>query len=115
VNNAGYVRLLTVKGLARESEDNKLMQGLIWTKAYQLEATVSDLFEALKEAVKGFESESVQAHGDYYRGLCCGLEDRDITDRYEAMEYGYDRAIGRVQDEVIAVLEEAITKAKGNQ
>ena len=30
--------------------------------------------------------------GDYYLGLRCGVEDRDIHDRYDAVEYGWDQA-----------------------
>lgn len=33
--------------------------------------------------------------------LGCGLEDRGITDRYMAMEYGWDKAIGRMYNDVI--------------
>lgn len=35
------------------------------------------------------------------RGMGCGLEDRGITDRYEAMRYGWDEAIDRMHDEII--------------
>lgn len=34
-------------------------------------------------------------------GMGCGLEDRDITDRYEAMYHGWESAMGRVYSEVI--------------
>lgn len=30
--------------------------------------------------------------GDYYLGLHCGIEDRDITDRYDAVDYGWECA-----------------------
>ena len=30
--------------------------------------------------------------------MSCGLEDRLITDRYEAMEYGFDKAIEMVRE-----------------
>jgi hypothetical protein len=30
--------------------------------------------------------------GEYYTGLHCGLEDRDIYDRYEAADYGWESA-----------------------
>lgn len=30
--------------------------------------------------------------GDYYTGLRCGVEDRNIMDRYEAAEYGWQQA-----------------------
>jgi len=29
----------------------------------------------------------------HYQGMGCGLEDRNITDRYEAMQYGWEEAI----------------------
>lgn len=31
-------------------------------------------------------------------GMGCGLEDRNITDRYEAMRYGWDKALDRVAE-----------------
>ncbi|MGF6837003.1 hypothetical protein QF001_000870 [Paraburkholderia youngii] len=31
-----------------------------------------------------------------YDGMGCGLEDRNITDRYDAMKYGWDEALERV-------------------
>lgn len=30
--------------------------------------------------------------GEYYTGLRCGVEDRDIACRYEAAEYGWEQA-----------------------
>lgn len=33
-------------------------------------------------------------------GMGCGLEDRDITDRYEAMRYGWDEAIEAVAERI---------------
>jgi hypothetical protein len=35
------------------------------------------------------------------QGMCCGLEDRNITDRYEAMEFGWEAAMERVYEEVV--------------
>ena len=32
------------------------------------------------------------------QAMGCGLEDRNITDRYEAMQYGWDQAIDRVAE-----------------
>src|SRR5690554_3985363 len=32
------------------------------------------------------------------QGMGCGLEDRGITDRYEAMRYGWDEALDRVAE-----------------
>lgn len=34
-------------------------------------------------------------------GMGCGLEDRGITDRYEAMRHGWDEAMDRIYSEVI--------------
>jgi hypothetical protein len=32
----------------------------------------------------------------HYQSMGCGLEDRSITDRYEAMKYGWDKAMERI-------------------
>lgn len=39
-------------------------------------------------------------------GMGCGLEDRGITDRYEAMRHGWDEAMERIYGEVIPCAEE---------
>lgn len=39
-------------------------------------------------------------------GMGCGLEDRGITDRYDAMQHGWDCAMERVYGEVIPCAEE---------
>lgn len=39
-------------------------------------------------------------------GMGCGLEDRDITDRYDACRYGWDEAMERVYGEVIPCADE---------
>jgi len=44
----------------------------------------------------------------HYQGMGCGLEDRGITDRYEAMQYGWDEAIERCAAEVVEPLLELI-------
>lgn len=38
--------------------------------------------------------------GDYHFGLGCGLEDRGITDRYEAAIYGWQQAFEYVQSAI---------------
>lgn len=40
------------------------------------------------------------------QGMGCGLEDRGITDRYDAMRHGWDEAMERVYAEVIPCAEE---------
>ncbi|HCM3839259.1 hypothetical protein [Klebsiella quasipneumoniae] len=39
-------------------------------------------------------------------GMGCGLEDRDITDRYDACRYGWDEAMERIYGEVIPCADE---------
>ena len=46
------------------------------------------------EETKGFV-ENLEYHS---QGMGCGLEDRDITDRYEAMAYGWEKAIEGVME-----------------
>lgn len=36
-----------------------------------------------------------------YDGMGCGIEDRGITDRYEAARYGWDEAMERIYSEVM--------------
>lgn len=59
--------------------------------------------KALRDGAKEIERQktlleevSTNPEGDYYLGLRCGVEDRDIYDRYDAAEYGWDQAFERV-------------------
>jgi len=63
------------------------------------------LVAGIKEAANAMDKPAVQGEGDWQRGMFCGLEDRGITDRYDACVYGYDKALERVQEWVIAGLE----------
>lgn len=90
IEDAKYLRRLRGKVLARLCEDHDAMEG------------------AIKNALEAFAADSVQANGDYLNGLYCGLEDGDITDKYEAMEHGYECALIRVKDEIMDTLEEAL-------
>jgi len=47
---------MTVKKLAIESEDNKLMQDMIWTKAYDLEAENKVLKERLSVLIDSMKA-----------------------------------------------------------
>ena len=61
------------------------------------------LSEALRAALaEPAEQEPVEIEMPEYHshGMGCGLEDRGITDRYEAMEYGWYEAIDRVKEEL---------------
>ncbi|HCI4464765.1 TPA: hypothetical protein NO723_002962 [Klebsiella pneumoniae] len=42
----------------------------------------------------------------HYEGMGCGLEDRGITDRYDACRYGWDEAMERIYGDVIPCAEE---------
>lgn len=59
---------------------------------------------AIGTPIAGGELEAVD-YSDYepeyhYQGMGCGLEDRGITDRYDAMGYGWDQALERVFSEL---------------
>ena len=56
----------------------------------------------IKEALAQPEQEPVAFEMDWpdyhAEAMGCGLEDRNITDRYEAMQYGWDEAIERIAE-----------------
>lgn len=53
---------------------------------------LTDVIDELTDLIE-FEPEyNSQAEG-------CGLEDRSITDRYEAMAYGWERAMDKIKEE----------------
>ncbi len=51
------------------------------------------LIQKMADAPTVEDIESIEYH---VQGMGCGLEDRDIIDRYDAMAYGWECAIGRV-------------------
>ena len=56
---------------------------------------------ALDEYVKGkLEQVQVSEPNYHHEAMGCGLEDRNITDRYEAMQYGWDCAVGRMFEQI---------------
>lgn len=69
-----------------------------------------DLLDACENAVKQMGDAPVQGCGEWQRGLFCGLEDMEITDRYAACRYGYDKALSKVQEWIIEEIEAAIEK-----
>lgn len=66
------------------------------------EVSVQEAVAALTEILGGTEPEY------HYQGMGCGLEDRNITDRYEAMAFGWEQAIERVYSEVVNPATEAL-------
>lgn len=71
-----------------------------------------DLLAALESALKNMDNDAVQCAGDWEKGLFCGLEDVNITDRYEACMFGYEKALEKVREWVLCGFDEAIAKAK---
>ena len=78
------------------------------------EAINKDLLEVLKDALKNMDGDAVQCVGDWQKGMFCGLEDINITDRYEACMFGYEKALEKIQEWVICGFEAAIAKASPN-
>lgn len=64
--------------------------------------------KALEQAIKTMESEPVQGVGEWETGMFCGLEDMDITDRYQAFRSGYDKALDKVQEWIIDGLNQTL-------
>ncbi|RJF99067.1 hypothetical protein [Noviherbaspirillum saxi] len=62
----------------------------------------------LKEIRAVLNDTYVEYHSN---GMACGLEDRGITDRYDAMRFGWDEAVDRMHMEVIKPAIDAIDAA----
>jgi hypothetical protein len=63
-----------------------------------LEAERDRLREALAEWEVFREAfDNLEYH---YEGMGCGIEDRGITDRYRACEYGWGKAIERIREQI---------------
>ena len=84
-------------------------------------ATALALLARLERAEKALTTarECLTGEPDYHhQGMGCGLEDSSITDRYEAMEHGWERAMERVYGEhingAIEAIDAALTKDTSN-
>ena len=55
---------------------------------------------ALVKLVGGQEVVTIEAPDYHDQAMGCGLEDRGITDRYEAMRHGWDCAVERMLEQV---------------
>ena len=82
-------------------DDNKPLND--WGKIVSItyEETYSAMISAalLPEQVES-EPVIIEEPNYHFEGMGCGLEDRNITDRYEAMEYGWDCAISRMFERI---------------
>lgn len=74
---------------------------------YDKLAAESAQMKSIIDAVTDLNAEPTYHEG----GMGCGLEDRGIHDRYEAMRHGWDQAMERVYGEVIPCAEELDFKA----
>lgn len=81
----------------------------------QLQIENKELKKAMSEAIVNMNCPAVVAEGEWIKGMFCGLEDRDITDRYDACLYGYNRAIEKVNEWVIEILEEVLAINEDNE
>ena len=54
----------------------------------------------IAEIAKQNEPVAINEPNYHYEAMGCGLEDRGITDRYEAMEYGWNCAIERMFEQL---------------
>lgn len=71
-------------------------------KAYQQLAAENMEMKQIIDSVTNLDNEP-QYHDE---GMGCGLEDRGITDRYDACRYGWDEAMERIYGEVIPCADE---------
>jgi hypothetical protein len=94
----------TVNGLERKQRTEYVRKDLHDTA----NARIAELEAALTEAHASCSHDLPEYHE---QGMGCGLEDRNITDRYEAMAFGWEQAMGRVESEIISHTQEILTVA----
>ncbi|MCH8851106.1 MAG: hypothetical protein IID41_00475 [Planctomycetes bacterium] len=75
-------------------------------------AAAPDLLAACDTILAGpVDEPSIDLTDEYHAGLHCGLEDRDIGDRYDACDYGFEKGVERVLEWAKDVVEGTIAKA----
>ena len=79
----------------------------------RLIAAAPDLLAACEDIEAGPDNNCAEIHltDNYQQGLFCGLEDMDITDRYNACMYGFNKAVERVVAWAQGMVEAGIAKA----
>lgn len=103
-SNALAAKLSMINGLMDAAEQaNKLAQEATEKLVQERDALAAEN-AGLKQIVDSVTdlSNEPQYHAE---GMGCGLEDRGITDRYEAMRHGWDEAMERIYGEVIPCAE----------
>ena len=94
--------MLNIKEIAElVSKKIYVEDGLLLSK-FISEKFAEALIESYKaELLKEVGEPVVISEPNYhYEAMGCGLEDRNITDRYEAMQHGWDCAIYRMLEEI---------------
>jgi len=87
----------------------------IFREVCQLKTQRDDLLAACKKIQDGPDHNCAEIHltDNYQQGLFCGLEDRDIVNRYDACMYGFEKAVERVTEWAKGMVDEAIAKTEG--
>ena len=83
--------------LLRETGAEEAVAGLFYVTAKDIAAFADAHVASLCADVEPFVFEEYPYH---YEAMGCGLEDRNITDRYEAMAYGWERAMERAAEAI---------------
>ena len=110
VQDGGYIANSENVIIARPYGVNHIARAEFIVKACNCH---DELVKALQDALKNMQSEPVECRGDWQRGMFCGLEDGGTNDIYEACLFGYERALGKVEEWVLCGFEELILKATG--
>ena len=90
--------------------EESIANAKLFAGAPALLARVAELEDAnrkLVEILARVESDAEEPAGDYLFGLRCGVEDRGITDRYEAAEYGWRQAFNYVASALSGIGDDA--------
>ncbi|NTG00053.1 hypothetical protein G6L30_07955 [Agrobacterium rhizogenes] len=74
------------------------------TRAESAEAKLAEAVKVINEALAALDGEPEY----HYSGMGCGLEDRNIHNRYDAMHHGWDCALERAYGEHVIPAREAI-------
>ena len=84
--------------------DSEPIQEDSWMECARFRAENAELREALEYLRSGTDEPEYHA-----QGMGCGIEDRDIMDRYDAAEYGWDAAVERYQEWIRNAVNDALS------
>lgn len=57
----------------------------------------------------------IELTGEHHTGLHCGLEDRDICDRYDACDYGFEKGVERTLEWAQGIIRAAPDERKTDE